>query len=599
MGASEEWIDRAYSLWLERMDEVCGFSHGPPTHGETDVILLGLTQNGKTTLALRLLEALAPEAMGVALRGGRPSGMSATPGPIAYTAVEATTEPNYKAIETQVASIYRDYLTGYAQWKSERGQGGPLTIMPPSVAIPSAAVNCPFILVDMAGFDGRESWAEAAADYWTARADYTILVVRAEYVSQMTGAQFASVMPRLINRWMHSDSLFIVTTHSFEGNLKPEEEGLEWEELRTLRAKEIFNVLAGHGLDRSQVEVFPVSFTEKPFAQAMTDISIRELRKRLSRGNSLTRLANAEVVRQDRASRLEAQRQSLMRKHEHALKLQIKVAEAIQDAEECKELLKLQKEGYKLPTFKCKDFASKDTYGKQDYHDTYKFAEPKRMLEHFEHDLTSFQEEVDLVMEKLAKRIDTLMPPETSVDLKKKVIRTKIGAQLGYSIQDEEFKARKFLGLRYDSERSSSNLHAAMQYRRRDIAALAATSAKTHLERTETAVAKTKTKVDAYHDELKAGLIPLEREQAEFVAQVAALEGKFEALPQVPDLLDELRAQFVAEWNQVTRRANQAQEKTVPLAQAFLHHWAMREGLEKVNAHMGRIFRRYAPGTSP
>lgn len=592
MGVAEEWVNRAYELWLARMDAACGFSHGPPAPGRTDVILLGLTQNGKTTLALRLLEALAPKEMGEALRGGRPSGMSATPGPIAYTTVAATTEPDYyRAIKDQVARIYRDYLTGYAQWKSARSQGDSAAITPPSVAIPSATVKCPFLLVDMAGFDGQETWAEAAADYWTARSDYTILVVRAEYVSQMTGAQFASVLPRLINRWMHSDSLFIVTTHAFEGNLKPEEQGLDWEALRTLRADEIFKILAGRGLDRSQVEVFPVSFTDESSAQAMTDISIRELRRRLSRDNSLTRLANAEVLRQDRASSLEAQKQDLMLKHEATQKLHSKLVDSIQDAQDSEDLLKQ----VVLPHFDCKNFTFSDTDGKEDYHDQYKCVEPQRMLDHFKLGLTAFQDQVDKLLGTLETRIAVLVPPETLAALKTKVIRTKIRAEHGYSIPDEAFKERKWFGLRYDPEKSASNLLTAMQHRRGDVVKFTAASANTHRIGADSAVATTHTKVCAYRDELEARLKPLDEDHAEFVAQLAALEARFQTLPQIPDLLDELQAQFVAEWNQVTRQANQAQGQAGPLANAFLHHWAMREGLEKVNAHMERIVHRPQP----
>ena len=586
MGTELTWIDRAYGAWLAHLDKAAGFAHETKVSGSKDVLLLGLTQNGKTTLALRLLDAVDPKGIGDALRGGRKQGQSATPGPIGYVAALASETMDKDSLAERVRQIYEAYLAAHPSNGTPVGDGDTPFQAPPIIAIPSTAEPGAMTLVDMAGFDGRESWAEQDAEYWTARADYTLLVIRADRVSGITGADFAAILPRLLNRWIHAGTILVVTTHAFEVNLSEEEKALDWDQFREKRADELFSILSGRGLERSQVELFPVSFTDEEPARTHTERSLRALKARLQVDHSLNRLANAEVIRHERRQAMQGQKADLERQVAEGEVCRTRFEEDIKTLD-----CFAGKDYWPTPVFVA--FPMSSTDGCEDFHDKVRQTEPTRMLAHYQHQLGLSFDKVAKAMAALERELTMYFNSEVAAPLRRKMERNLIEPEAGCAIPEPEFKVRKRnmwtfgLAKSYDAGASSKGLAIALENREHKLAE----SAKS---------------LYGFHDKMGRALLEIVWEnlriekmkvqdniqihsgkQKLLLNEIRHLEARFEALPQIPGLANELQTTFTEDWNQTLLAAEEAGDNET-LARSFLQLWALQESLGDARAHLDR-----------
>lgn len=583
-----EWIAQAYDDWLVAIDEASGFSRRIESAGVTHVILLGLAQHGKTTLALRLLEATSADAIGEALRGGRLQGQSATPGPIGYFACEAGATLDCSAITREVERIFDAFNAA----RTEEGHRKVLFSDLPEIPIPSRNPTSPFKVVDMAGFDGRETWAEMAAGYWTARADYTILVIQAEKISQLMGEDFKPVIAQFKNRWTHSDSMLVVTTGSFEQKPNPAEEGLGWEAISKLRREQFYrDALADSSITLDKIELFPMSLLpgDGQADDPLTQESLARLKARLSGPTLLTRLSNAEVLRCDRIAALKVRRRPLELKQDH-LGERLMVMEAADKGalEATKECAKFIQE---LPEIES-GYYDMQAVDENTRHDIYKIQEPVNAFAFHANRLADYQGDQKRRLKNLHNRFNFFPLDELATVLQSQVHPVDLATDLREPIADEDFKKRKrsFLTLyfkHYDEAESGKALHQKMVERkwamvselkhcggrfREQIVALAETF-EGQLNKFRKAKGQELDQCRAEATQVQEALEDLDRRQA--------------ALPPIPDLVVSLKSAFTQVWNDLVAKANETDLDTNAIAELFLEQWTMKEDLEKVEARFG------------
>lgn len=582
------WIAEAYDAWLQAMDEASGFSPGIKSAGVTHVILLGLAQHGKTTLALRLLEAIAPDAIGDALRGGRLQGQSATPGPIGYFASQAGASLDGHAITREVEGIFDAYASSFNAVRHGEGQGKALFSALPEIPIPSRNPASPFKVVDMAGFDGRETWAEMAAGYWTARADYTILVIQAEKISQLTGEDFKPVLAQFKNRWTHSDSMLVVTTGSFEQKPDPAEEGLDWEAISKHRG-DLFHrdVLGDSAIARDKIELFPMSLLpcDGQADDPLTQESLARLKARLSEDSLLRRLTNAKVLRRDRLASLKSQRTRLeVDANRHGTRLwELEAADrgARDAAEACAKVIRELEEIKSIH----KDV---EAVVKETRHDVYKIQEPINAFQFHSGRLGEYQDALKGYLKKLHDKFNFVPLDELVACLQSGIHATTLPTSLGEPIA-EGFKKEMWVWpfTHYDEEESGKALHYAMKVRESAMLGEVARCASLFHDRVVAGVEHFEDLLKAFRQTKEEELTRCRAEIAGVKAAMADLDRRQADLPPIPDLEVGLQATFTRAWNGLVARANLTDMDENALAWLFLEQWAMKEKLDQVEARFG------------
>jgi len=579
------WIAQAYDGWLEALDRAVGFSAGLDPSGVTHVILLGLAQHGKTSLALRLLEATETEAIGEALRGNRLQGQSATPGPIGYYAGPASAATDLADLKHQIENIFRDYASAFNAAGDQGSPGQSMFHSLPEIPIPSANPDCRLKLVDMAGFDGRETWAEAAAAYWTARADFTLLVIQAEKFSQLAGEEFKSVIAQFKNRWTHSDSMLVVTTCSFEQKEDPAEREMPWEVI-SQRRRDAFHkeILGSSSIPRDKVELYPVSIRpgQGQELDPLTQESLMRLRKRLAKPTLFTKLSNVEVLRQDRIAYLQAQWRPLETERAKGLHRITGLEAVLKDLDDAGNECSAVKDKLQLltgPNYPLRPVTA-DTW-----HDTYKVQEPVNAYDHHTGQLRLIQHCNLQAVSDLHRKWTGLLPPELTHPLTSNLTDPgyRIDPRLRQPIPDQAFKTNHYW-LKYDVERSGQNLHRAMTSLEQAIFEPAQRWA-------ECLTTELKLRIDLFAQNLDLAK-PLNRKRMEMlleqdqqvVDRIAELELRQQSIPPIPDLEARLKATFIQAWNHTTALANQAQDDRNTIVYAFMELWAMKEALGQVEA---------------
>lgn len=578
-GAS--WVTKGYESWLTSLDNVCGFSSGIKSTSKTIVTLIGVTQEGKTTLALRLLDAIEPEKVGDALRGGRNLGQSATPGPIAYRAVSASGHPDYEAIRDSISRKFESYRARYEFWQQNPGNPPPFE-SPPEIAVPSDLPDCRFTIVDMAGFDGRESWAEHAAEHWTARADYTILVIRAEYISKFTTELFAFIRPRLVNRWIHSDSIMVVTTRAFEGKSDPDEKSLDWNGIRENRLTEFHEVLAGTSIERSQIKLFPVSFittdtTRGQLAKAKeyTENSIKELKELLSSENTYTRISNAGVLRLDR-------KDSLQREINNHKKRRRDVNAKMSKLKIHMELL-IELKNYinnnSLPAFSCEKFHVSSTNDK--IHDSYSDVEPKRALEYYNKELNEFHKTLNNFISRITQKANTYSYIKLPETFSERISLETLAPQLGHKIHENLYKTNKYIFL-YDEKVSGKKLYDLMVSREEIIRGQSESIATSYYNFASSKIHKVKSILEQDIGNINKELSVAQNEKRIIDGEIKAIKDKKRRLPRIPDLNRIMSGYFINDWNKTVSEANSSAENSNHITISFINLCAMEESLNIV-----------------
>ena len=267
------WQERA-EAWLRH--EVFGQEAGPPDTGATNVMVVGDTQAGKTTLLIRLLGVTDPRAVAEiheVLRAGRARGNSATAAPIRYRwssdpdtwmLVAGTGDPRWLGDEEMAAEFARLRSGG-----SDR-LAWDLNARPLEVGLPTrlgGAERKELRVLDLPGvFAASAAERDAAHALVTRFAPVMSVILLVEKVDNITGLEDAAIRenPHLQN-WMRRPERFrIVLTSAFKDrNVRRRAKELDdpaeiVEEVRTYLADNIESTVPGAESAVLAPAVYPV-----------------------------------------------------------------------------------------------------------------------------------------------------------------------------------------------------------------------------------------------------------------------------------------------------------------------------------------------------
>ena len=196
-----DWACRA----LIRYSKLLGRKPRIDKENELTIVLIGKTQEGKTTLALRLLGANDDEAerLEPRLRGGREYGQSATP--IACV---------YKAISGELNDVFfRDIESKLKKARNNRPANEDLIIQVPLKGTYARKV------VDLVGLEPRDNkeslYAVDESQRWLHEADLLIYVCGGDHIADLLPHDHN--MARIMRRWeINPESSVIAITMAFE-----------------------------------------------------------------------------------------------------------------------------------------------------------------------------------------------------------------------------------------------------------------------------------------------------------------------------------------------------------------------------------------------
>ncbi|MCM8808321.1 MAG: hypothetical protein ABIN23_08190 [candidate division WOR-3 bacterium] len=229
-----KWAEKA----LKKFRENLGFLPSLPTDTLT-AVLIGYSQEGKTSLALRLLgveDEGIEEKLRKALRGGRKEGLPATPFPIIYKANgKEFTEEALRNIEEKTRKL-REEIDKIKDKDFEEIE----------IPIEGGIVAN---VIDLVGLEPRgeddKTLAKEKARRWCYYADFLIYVCAADHISNFTS--YDPEIKEIMDRWEinKETSIFAITgayeTTTIKDFLKKEND---------MTAEEIFNKVRDYLKDK-------------------------------------------------------------------------------------------------------------------------------------------------------------------------------------------------------------------------------------------------------------------------------------------------------------------------------------------------------------